>query len=332
MTRSHGEHGRHWRADSEDVEPDEATAEFGSVPADHGEHSGTAETDSKRSKRGGKQQKKGSFWKELPILIVIALLLTFLIQTFLGRVFEIPSGSMEQTLHGCPGCTQDRILVDKVTYRFTDPSPGDVTVFRAPKGWEESEYQVSPSSNVFVNWLRQFGASIGIGSPPEYDLVKRVIAVGGQTVSCCDDKNRVVVDGKPLDEPYLYWQPGYGKKQAPFKKVTVPKGSVWVMGDNRNNSYDSRYQNNAQANPIRGVVPVDNVIGKARLIIWPPSRWQGVRTDDPQAVSMPAPPVVKQHDGWGAGLPLGAGFVFALPLWWTERRLRRAVRARREDG
>ncbi len=132
-------------------------------------------------------------------------MLTFLIQTFVARVYVIPSGSMEQTLNGCPGCTGDRILVDKVTYDFTSPSPGDVIVFKGPPGWSESEFNVTESSNVVVKWLRQFGSSIGIGSPPEYDLVKRVIAVGGQTISCCDTQNRVMVDGKPLNEPYIYW-------------------------------------------------------------------------------------------------------------------------------
>ncbi len=112
-----------------------------------------------------KPVKKSSFWKELPILIGIALVLTFLIQTFVARVYVIPSGSMEQTLNGCPGCTGDRILVDKLSFDFTNPSPGDVVVFKGPPGWAESEFNVQESHNVVVRWLRQFGSSIGIGSP-----------------------------------------------------------------------------------------------------------------------------------------------------------------------
>lgn len=265
------------------------------------------------------EKKKGSFWKELPILIVVALVLTFLIQTFIARVYVIPSGSMEQTLNGCPGCTGDRILVDKVVYRFSDIEPGDVVVFKGPSGWEENEFQIEPSSNVFVHWVRQFGAALGVAKPDEYDLVKRVIAVGGQTVSCCDSKNRVLVDGKPLNEPYIYWESGTPHKQAQFKPVKVPPGSMWMMGDNRNNSFDSRYQNNAQSDPSRGVVPEANAIGKARVIIWPPSRWQGVRNQDPHAVSMQAP-------SWQQGLPLGFGFAFAFPVYWTGKKVRGAVR------
>jgi signal peptidase I len=168
------------------------------------------------------RKKQTSFWKELPILIVVALVLTFLIQTFLARVYVIPSASMEQTLNGCPGCTGDRILVDKITYDFTDPEPGDVIVFKSPPGWDQGEFKVDESSNPVIQWLRQFGSAIGIGSPSEYDLVKRVIAVGGQTVSCCDARNRVLVDGKPLNEPYIYYDPAFGNSQQQFPPVKIP--------------------------------------------------------------------------------------------------------------
>ncbi|MGH3437412.1 MAG: signal peptidase I [Sciscionella sp.] len=287
---------------------------------------------------GKKQKKKGSFWKELPILIVIALVLTFLIQSFLARVYVIPSGSMEQTLHGCPGCTEDRIIVDKVVYDFHDPRPGDVVVFKGPKGWDQTEFTVQGSSNPVVHWLRQFGAALGLAKPDEYDLVKRVIAVGGQTISCCDTHNRVTVDGKPLDEPYVYFQPGHPNqptpqgpanypdvgragKQAYFAPVTIPKGDILVMGDNRNNSDDSRYQNGGGVN---GLVPLDNVIGKARAIIWPPSRWQGIGDHNPQqqAVAMEAP-------GWTEGVPAGLGVAATFPVFWSGKRLRSAVRERR---
>ncbi|HEY3690574.1 MAG TPA: signal peptidase I, partial [Pseudonocardiaceae bacterium] len=232
------------------------------------------------------KKKQTPFWKELPILIVVALVLTFLIQTFLARVYVIPSASMELTLNGCPGCTGDRILVDKITYDFTDPSPGDVIVFKGPPGWDRGEFRVDESSNPVIQWLRQFGSSIGIGSPPEYDLVKRVIAVGGQTVSCCDAKNRVIVDGKPLNEPYIYYGPEFGDSQRQFAPVRVPQGDLWMMGDNRNDSSDSRIQNGGG---IHGVVPVSDVIGKARTIIWPPGRWGGVGDVDAQAMSLHAP-------------------------------------------
>jgi len=265
-----------------------------------------------------KPKKKTSFWKELPILIGIALVLTFLIQTFVARVYVIPSGSMEQTLHGCPGCTGDRILVDKVTYDFTSPSPGDVIVFKGPPGWAESEFNVTESSNVVIKWLRQFGSSIGIGSPPEYDLVKRVIAVGGQTISCCDKQNRVIVDGKPLDEPYMYLMPGMATTQQSFAAVTIPKGDLWVMGDNRNDSYDSRFQNGGG---IHGVVPESDVIGIARTRIWPPNRWGGVGETNPQTLSqsLGAPT-------WpGVPPPLGIGTLAAFPTLWLGKKARRRL-------
>lgn len=314
--------GRHAKAENpqEPEQPDRSEPSETPASSETPTSSETSASSEQAGRSAGKRkpQKKGSFWKELPILIVIALVLTFLIQTFIARVYVIPSGSMEQTLHGCPGCTGDRILVDKVTYRFTDPSPGDVAVFKAPDGWEDTEFQVDPSSNVFVNWVRQFGFALGIGSPPEYDLVKRVIAVGGQTVSCCDTQNRVLVDGKPINEPYIYWEPGTPHRQDDFKPVTVPQGFLWMMGDNRNNSADSRYQSHNGADPQRGFVPVDNVIGKARIIIWPPSRWEGVRNEDLHTVAMPAPGEHQQ-------LPLGVGFAAALPVYWSGRKVRGAV-------
>ncbi|HKN98754.1 MAG TPA: signal peptidase I [Pseudonocardiaceae bacterium] len=268
-----------------------------------------------------KPKKKPSFWKELPILIGIALVLTFLIQTFVARVYVIPSESMEQTLNGCTGCTGDRILVDKLTYDFTNISPGDVIVFKGPPGWSESEYNVDESNNVVIRWARQFGSSIGIGSPPEYDLVKRVIAVGGQTVQCCDSQNRVLVDGKPLNEPYIYWIPGEPHRQAPFAPVTVPKGDLWVMGDNRNNSSDSRFQ---AGGGLKGVVPESDVIGIARVIIWPPGRWGGIGETNPQtqAHALPALDIPVNVP------PVGVGTLAAFPTLWLGKRARRRLLSR----
>jgi signal peptidase I len=263
--------------------------------------------------------KQVSFWKEMPILIGIALVLTILIQTFLARVYVIPSASMEQTLHGCPGCTGDRIIVDKMTYDFSDPSPGDVIVFKGPAGWEQSEFNVQSTSNPVWRWLKDFASSIGIGPPPEYDLVKRVIAVGGQTISCCDKQGRVLVDDKPLTEPYVYFAPGTAQAEQAFAQVTVPLGDLFVMGDNRNNSFDSRYQNGGG---INGVVPASNVIGVARTIVWPPSRWRGIGEINPQPAAM----TLGAAAGWPAQLPpLGVGFAAAVPTLWYGRRLRRQL-------
>jgi signal peptidase I len=230
-------------------------------------------------RRSHRRRRQRSFWKELPILLAVALVLTILIQSFVAKVFMIPSSSMEATLHGCPGCTGDRILVDRIVYDFTEPSPGDVVVFKGPPAWTQNEIPPQESSNVFVRALRELGSLVGFAPPDEHDFVKRVIAVGGQTVKCCDDRNRVLVDGKPLNEPYLHWVDLTNQTQASFGPVVVPPGTVWVMGDNRNNSLDSRFQGGGGVN---GVVPVSDIIGKARVIVLPPGRWGGVTDYNPQ--------------------------------------------------
>lgn len=313
MTQSKDERADVTGADSP-ISDDEPTSGDGAVQEP------VTESDAASTEAGEKlakpKKKPMSFWKELPILIGIALVLTFLIQNYVARVYVIPSGSMEQTLNGCTGCTGDRILVDKLTYDFRSIHPGDVIVFKGPSNWAESEFNVDESNNVVIRWLRQFGASIGIGSPPEYDLVKRVIAVGGQTVSCCD-KNRVVVDGKPLNEPYVYWMPGTAPTQSSFPPVKIPPGGLWVMGDNRNNSDDSRLQDGGG---LHGVVPTSDVIGIARTIIWPPGRWGGIGETNPQT-SQSLPRV-----DWPDSVPpLGVGALGAFPTLWLGKRVRRQL-------
>ncbi|WIX76463.1 signal peptidase I [Amycolatopsis carbonis] len=273
--------------------------------------------------RGRKARKKRPFWQELPILIVIALVLTILIQQFVAKVFMIPSESMETTLHGCTGCFGDRVVVDRVTYDFTDPSPGDVIVFRGPGPWTEHEIAPQEPSNIFAKGLRELGSLVGFAPPDEQDFVKRVIAVGGQTVQCCDPKGRVIVDGKALDEPYVHWVDPNNAAQDSFAPVTVPQGSLWVMGDNRNDSCDSRCQGGGG---INGTVPVDDVIGKARFIVLPPSRWGGVSDFDAQDS---ATPVALGAPAWQQGLPLGVGTALSVPALIVGRRTRDALRKRR---
>ena len=264
-----------------------------------------------RKPRSGRRRRE-NFWRELPVLVVVALVLTFLIQTFLAKVYVIPSGSMETTLHGCTGCTNDRVLVDKVTYRFRDPQPGDVVVFRGPDSWTNTEFSVPETDNALVNGLQQFGSLIGLAPPDEKDFVKRVIAVGGQTVQCCDSRDRVLVDGEPLDEPYIYYIPESRQRQDPFDPVVVPEGQLWLMGDSRNNSADSRAVGH-------GPVPVENVIGQARVIVLPFARFGWVSAIDPHPADAGALPVGAAGDG--AGVPLALGMVGTLPLaLWRRRR------------
>ncbi|OLT47839.1 signal peptidase I [Saccharomonospora sp. CUA-673] len=264
----------------------------------------------------GKAKKPRSFWKELPILIGIALVLAFLIQQFLARVYMIPSGSMEETLHGCPGCTPDRILVDKLVYNFTDPDPGEVVVFRGPDAWVGPEL-AQDESNAVAEFFQMVGSAFGLAPPDERDFVKRIIATGGQTVECCDDENRVLVDGEPLDEPYLLLEGD--RPQSPFPKVTIPEGYVWMMGDNRNNSADSRSHN--EEGTASGAVPEDAIVGKARLIVLPPSRWGVISSPNPQeeqANAMSAPT-------WQQGIPLGVGVIAAWPVLKVGRGVASAV-------
>lgn len=243
-------------------------------------------------------RRTGSALRERSVLVLTALLIYYVTLTFVARPYLIPSESMEPTLHGCAGCVGDRIMVDKLTYRFTDPRPGDVVVFRGPPEWNKS-YRSIRSHNRAVRWVQNVLSFIGFVPPDENDLVKRVIAVGGQQVQCRNDTG-LTVDGKTLDEPYLdlatmEHDPRFNAcMAAEFGPVDVPEGRLWVMGDNRMNSADSRvhcdesprgYERNILCtgpNTDLGTVPVGNVIGKARFIAWPPGRWGGVDSTNPQ--------------------------------------------------
>jgi signal peptidase I len=224
------------------------------------------------------------FWQELPLLLLVALGLALLIKTFVVQAFFIPSGSMEATLHGCPGCTGDRVLVNKVPYWFGDPEPGDIVVFKGPDTWAP-EVSVAEPSNWFSGALLWLGRAIGVAPPSEDDFVKRVIATGGQTVQCCDAQGRVQVDGKSLDEPYIYENTPI--ESRPFPPVVVPAGRLWVMGDHRSDSADSRVHVNDR---YRGTIAVSDVIGKAEVIVWPPSRWAILHAPDIQGQGADASP------------------------------------------
>lgn len=241
--------------------------------------------------------KKRSAVREFAILVSIALAFYVVVMTFIARPYLIPSESMEPTLHGCTGCVGDRVVVDKMVYRFSDPKPGDVVVFKGPPSWNGS-YRSNRSDNPVIRGIQNALSFVNLIPPDENDLVKRVIAVGGQTVECRVDTG-LTVDGKPLHEPYLDPEtmsvdpavyPCLGKEFGPVK---VPEGRLWVMGDNRTHSLDSRghcastpedFQKNVicTGDPDQGTVPVSNVIGKARFIAWPPGRWGGVNSVDPQ--------------------------------------------------
>ncbi|MER8068679.1 signal peptidase I [Streptomyces sp. NPDC094034] len=270
-----------------------------------GIHDGDRDGDS--DGEGSDARKPRSFWKELPLLIGIALLLALLIKTFLVQAFSIPSDSMQNTLQ-----RGDRVLVDKLTPWFgSEPERGEVVVFHDPGGWLDSTQ--APEPNVAQRFLSFIGL---MPSAEEKDLIKRVIAVGGDTVEC-KKGGKVQVNGVPLNESdYIY--PGNTPcDDKPFGPIDVPKGSIWVMGDHRQNSLDSRYHQELTGN---GTVSNDEVVGRAFVVAWPVNRWSFLPVPDTfdQSGLSAAASVAS------AAAPGALGLAGAVPLvLWRRRRLTR---------
>ncbi|MEV7187680.1 signal peptidase I [Kitasatospora sp. NPDC093102] len=258
--------------------------------------------------------KQRSFWKELPILIGIALILALVIKTFFVQAFSIPSESMQNTLQ-----VGDRVLVDKLTPWFgAEPERGEVVVFHDPGGWLNDE-PTPQSSNSFLRGVQDVLSFVGLmPSANEKDLIKRVIAVGGDTVEC-EGEGPVKVNGVALDEPYVY-QGNTPCGGHPFGPVEVPKDRIWVMGDHRANSLDSRFH---MDQPGGGTVPVDNVIGRAFVVAWPVSHWS----------TLPVPDTFDQA-GLAVAAPMAppvAGAVGAVAMLPLVRRVRSRVEHRKES-
>jgi signal peptidase I len=203
-------------------------------------------------------RKRKHFWRELLIIVVVAAALTLLVKAFVVQVYRIPSASMENTLQ-----IDDRVLVNKLVYHFRSIARGDVIVFSGQDSWGPDA--PPPSNNGFVRFWDDILSTVGLDSSQTY-YIKRVIGLPGDKVACCTD-GKVTVNGVPLTETsYLY--PG-DAPSFPFKAVTVPAGHLWVMGDHRGDSADSRYHT---ADPGGGAIPENEVVGRAFLIIWPPSQ------------------------------------------------------------
>ncbi|MEU5437084.1 signal peptidase I [Streptomyces sp. NPDC020719] len=251
-----------------------------------------------------KAKKQRSFWKELPLLIGIALVLALLIKTFLVQAFSIPSDSMQNTLQ-----RGDRVLVDKLTPWFgSEPERGEVVVFHDPGNWLQGE--PTPQPNAVQKALSFVGL---MPSAEEKDLIKRVVAVGGDTVEC-KGAGPLKVNGKALDEPYVFAGNTACSTDQPGQfKITVPKGRIWVMGDHRQNSADSRYH---QDQPDGGSVPVDKVVGRALVIAWPLDRLN--------TLSVPGTFGQPGIGNAEAAAPAALGLLGALPIVLVRRRRRLA--------
>ncbi|WP_223690257.1 signal peptidase I [Leifsonia poae] len=214
--------------------------------------------------RRGKRRSAKLFVRDILIIFVVAVLVSFLIKTFVVRSFYIPSASMQNTLQ-----INDRIIVNELEPGLVPISRGDIVVFRDPGGWlpPQPPSTQSPISAAIDSALTFIGLS---ASDSNDHLIKRVIGLPGDHVKCCNALGQVTVNGTPLKEPYIVIPPGQTNAATLSFDVTVPKGELWVMGDNRYNSQDSSRNQNL---PGKGFVPVDHVVGRAFVISWPVSRW-----------------------------------------------------------
>ena len=199
------------------------------------------------------------------------------------QAFYIPSGSMEKTL-----LVKDRVLVNKVVYDMRDPLRGEIVVFRGTDNWAPEVTE--PISTTFGAKLgRTIGDLVGVSRPGERDFIKRVIGLPGDKVACCDDKGRITVNGIPIDEPYIFDNSPLDAPPNPhqctsrrFTEVVVPPGDMFVMGDHRGVSQDARCE---------GPVPIDNIIGRAFVVVWPSKHF----------TSLTVPPIWKAY---GAAHPV----------------------------
>jgi signal peptidase I len=234
--------------------PADATSSTNGVPPGSADSSAGPSAGPEAKNDKTKNDKQLPIWQEMFLLLGIALVLAVVIKAFFMQAFYIPSGSMNDTL-----VLNDRILVQKVSYwGGDDPERGDIVVFADPGGWLDST-EVRTATNPVTKALELFGLY-----PTGGHLVKRVIGVGGDEVKCCDDQGRIMVNGVPLNEK-SYLAQGERPSMIDFD-VQVKPGYMWVQGDNRSNSADSRVH---LGDPGGGQIPVDDVVGKVFMVVWP---------------------------------------------------------------
>jgi signal peptidase I len=302
---------------------------------------GPAGSRTARRKPAARRNRGARFLRELVILVAIALVIAVVIKTYAIQAFFIPSGSMENTLE-----INDRVLVNKIVYDTRSIHRGDIVVFNGDGSWDPGT-PLPANSNFVEKFFSGFASMFGFGHPGDI-LIKRVIGLPGDTVACCDAQGQVTVNGIPLTEQsYLY--PGDAPSQQRFNIVVQP-GRLWVMGDHRSISDDSR---DHEGDPGGGTIPENAVIGRAFVIIWPPSRWRilpiPATFEQPKLNSSSAAAAAGTTGGNAAtaallsarlepsspALPLSLGFAAAVPVSWLQRRVRRRAarhRAAKRDA
>jgi signal peptidase I len=262
---------------------------------------------------------------ELPLLLIVAFCLAVLIRTFLVQAYFIPSGSMEHTLD-----INDRVLVNKVVYDVRGFKRGEIIVFKGTGIWHQEEPdKIKKPTTLLGKFGHTFSDLIGLSQPNEKDFIKRIIGLPGDHVSCCDPQGRVIVNGQPIDEPYIF-EPAtlvdpnttHVCLMRNFKEVIVPPGQLFVMGDHRSVSLDSR---------CSGTVPTENVIGRAFVVVWPKKQWKMLPT--PQELSnVPATVAAGQPAQPLPGAPGTAEGVVGLPILASLAISARSARIRRRQG
>ena len=289
-----------------------------------------------KRKAAGPARRKRSFWREFPVLVVVALLLAVVIKTYAIQAFFIPSGSMENTLK-----INDRVLVNKLVYDVRGIHRGDIVVFNGDGSWDPGTVPVD--TNFVVKFADGFASMFGFGHPGDI-LIKRVIGLPGDRVACCDAQDRITVNGVALTEQsYLY--PGNSPSDSRFS-ITVPPGWLWVMGDHRLISDDSR---DHLGSPGGGTIPESAVVGRAFVIIWPLGRWRflpipatfqqtklnaaaaaGPGTAAGSAAAQETAGLLSAHlEPSSPALPLTLGFAAAVPVTWLQRLVRLRLARRR---
>ena len=248
----------------------------------------TPQNNTERTSTASSKPKKQLPWiVETLLIVVVVLAVVGIFQAFVGRQYVIPSGSMEPTLHGCQGCTNDRVFVQKLSYYNSEPKPGDVIVFEGTEDWNDM-WESPRSPNPTVAKIQEALSKVSLAPPNENNLVKRVIATGGQEVSCQEGDEAVMVDGKPIKQDYVLDPPTYAINPKTgseacggdyFGPVTVPEDHLFMMGDSRTNSRDSRAH---LEDGLNGSIPLENVRGKVELVFFPFNNFGKVEAPDVQ--------------------------------------------------